>query len=217
MNASSDITDKEEIASASLRSFRQTEPVGPNADNQDNASILQDHGPVKETAGSPSAGPGTRARKTFKVRPMEECDREAIRAVLRAEHAHTVFRNQPFSDWKYDRHVNTVLSRPPRMICLVVERNDAALGVAWASADSYMLSDGPIFVTVTGIAVEMEKLGAVSRAKAFVALIRGIKHWANSLNATHAFIHVTTGSNLKATDKLIRAAGGNLVGGAYLV
>ena len=54
-------------------------------------------------------------------------------------------------------------------------------------------------------------------AKAFVALIRGIKHWANSLNATHAFIHVTTGSNLKATDKLIRAAGGKCVGGAYLV
>ena len=151
------------------------------------------------------------------IRPMEERDREEIRAVLQYEHKQTIFRNQPFSDWKYDRHVNEVLSKPQRMTCLVAEWKGAAIGVAWAGADSYMLSDGPLFVTVYGLAVEMQSLSPLRRAKAFISLVKGVQRWAKSMNASHTFIHVTTGTNLKSTDKLLRAAGATCVGGAYVV
>jgi len=68
------------------------------------------------------------------IRPMEERDREEIRAVLQYEHKQTIFRNQPFSDWKYDRHVNEVLSKPPRIVCRVAEiqarvKDDAQIAV----------------------------------------------------------------------------------------
>lgn len=55
------------------------------------------------------------------------------------------------------------------------------------------------------------------RAKAFLSLVGGLKKWAASLNAGPMFIHVTTGSNLKSTDRLMKAAGEQLVGGAYVV
>ncbi|WP_176539347.1 hypothetical protein [Rhizobium sp. M1] len=50
-----------------------------------------------------------------------------------------------------------------------------------------------------------------------VALVAAIRQWAATLNASHSFIHVTTGSNIEATDRLMKAAGVVFVGGAYVV
>jgi hypothetical protein len=131
-------------------------------------------------------------------------------------HATTVFRNQRFSDWKLNRHFETILSHPPGMVCITSEWGGVAAGVAWAVADSYMLSDGPLFVTVHVIAVDIT-LSPVRRAKIFLSLVAGIRQWAASLNASHSFIHVTTGSSIKSTDRLMKAAGAVFVGGAYVL
>jgi len=100
------------------------------------------------------------------------------------------------------------------MACLVAVWNGEVVGVAWASADSYMPSDGPLFSTVEVIAVDLER-PPMRRAKVFLALIAGLKQWASSMGANHTFVHVTTGSNLKATDRLMRASGTKFIGGAY--
>jgi hypothetical protein len=152
----------------------------------------------------------------LRVRLLESRDRESIGRILRQHHATTVFRNQPFSDQKFDRHFQFVLSRPPRMAGLVAVWNGEVLGVAWASADSSMLSDGPIFSTVEVIAVDLER-PPLRRAKVFLALVAGLKQWAASMGASHTFVHVTTGSNIKATDRLMRASGAQLIGGVYVV
>ncbi|MEP4034543.1 hypothetical protein [Roseibium polysiphoniae] len=154
--------------------------------------------------------------KGLRVRLFEERDIPAVRGIMRQHHATTVFRNQPFSDEKLDKHIRKILSRPPRMACIVAEWQGRPIGVLWAAADSYMLSDGPLFVTVHVIAVDLEQK-PLRRAKAFLALVGGLKKWTASLNASHAFVHVTTGSNLKSTDRLMKAAGAQFVGGAYVV
>jgi hypothetical protein len=143
-------------------------------------------------------------------------DRFSTHRILVQHHANTVFRDQAFSDWKFNANFDGVLARAPRTIGLTVTYNDEPMGVAWGTADSYILSDGPLFVTVQLIAVDLDA-GPVRRAKAFLALVAGIKQWAASLNASHSFIHVTTGSNLEATDRLMKAAGAQTVGGAYVV
>jgi hypothetical protein len=148
---------------------------------------------------------------------VESRDRAALHNLLVQHHANTEFRAQPFSPWKFNQNFDHVVSRPPRNVGMVVELGDAVIGVAWASADSYMLSDGPLFCTVQLIAVELEAIGPLRRAKAFLALVAGIRQWAASMNASHSFIHVTTGSNLAATDRLMKAAGARTVGGAYVV
>ena len=152
----------------------------------------------------------------LRVRLFEERDIPAVRRIMHQHHAATVFRNQPFSEWKLNRHFEKILARPPRMACIVAEWQGVVVGVTWAVADSYMLSDGPLFVTVHVIAVDLDQK-PLRRAKAFLALIGGLKKWTSSLNATHAFVHVTTGSNLNATDRLMKASGAQFVGGAYVV
>jgi hypothetical protein len=159
--------------------------------------------------------PKTGARMS--VRLVEPRDRAALHNLLVQHHANTEFRAQPFSPWKFNQNFDHVVSRPPRNVGMVVELGDVVIGVAWASADSYMLSDGPLFCTVQLIAVELEAIGPLRRAKAFLALVAGIRQWAASMNASHSFIHVTTGSNLAATDRLMKAAGARTVGGAYVV
>jgi hypothetical protein len=157
------------------------------------------------------------APRGIKVRLINQGDREAARALLRQHHANTVFRDQPFSDWKFERHFNTACSRPPRMVGMVAESEGNLCGIAWAMADSYMLSDGPLFVTVQLIAVELENIGPIKRAKVFLAMVSGIRQWAQSMNASHSFVHVTTGSNLESTDRLMKAAGAQCIGGAYVI
>ena len=100
------------------------------------------------------------------------------------------------------------------MAGLVAVWNGEVLGCAWATADSYMLSDGPLFSSVQVIAVDLE-CSPLRRAKVFLALVAGLKQWAASIGASHTFVHVTTGSNLKATDRLMRASGAQFIGGAY--
>jgi hypothetical protein len=152
---------------------------------------------------------------------VEPRDRAALHNLLVQHHANTEFRAQPFSPWKFNQNFDHVVSRPPRNVGMVVELGNAVIGVAWASADSYMLSDGPLFCTVQLIAVELEAIGQkfnfFRRAKAFLALVAGIRQWAASMNTSHSFIHVTTGSNLAATDRLMKAARARTVGGAYVV
>jgi hypothetical protein len=132
-------------------------------------------------------------------------------------HANTVFRGKPFSNRKFDRNISQVLSRRPRMAGFVAECESRVIGLAWAVADFHMLSDGLLFAPVQLIAVELEKIGPVRCAKTVLALVSGTRQWAQSMNATHSFIHVTTGSNLKAKDRLMKAAGAEFVGGAYVV
>lgn len=155
-------------------------------------------------------------KKGLKVRLLEKGDTPAVREIMKQHHASTVFRDQEFSDWKLNEHFNLILSRPPRMVCPVATLDGKPAGVTWAIADSYMLSDGPMFVTVQVIAVDLS-LPPVRRAKVFLALVAAIKKWAASLNASHSFIHVTTGSRIQATDRLMKAAGATLAGGAYIV
>ncbi|UXT64181.1 hypothetical protein FY133_00775 [Agrobacterium tumefaciens] len=157
---------------------------------------------------------GNSERSGLKVRVLDRDDILAVREIMKQHHASTVFRDQEFSDWKLNEHFNLILSRPPRMICPVATLEGKPVGVTWAIADSYMLSDGPLFVTVHVIAVDLS-LPPVRRAKVFLSLVAAIKKWAASLNASHSFVHVTTGSRIEATDRLMKAAGAISVGSAY--
>lgn len=159
---------------------------------------------------------GDAVYRGLKIRPFEERDRERAKELLKQHHENTVFRSQPFSEWKYNEQANRILTRPPLMLCLVACWNNEIVGGVWAHANGYMLSDGPLFVTVNIIAVDLE-MGKLRRAKTFIGLVAAVRHWAGTLNASHSFIHVTTGSYLQSTDRLMKAAGAKLIGGTYVV
>jgi hypothetical protein len=163
-----------------------------------------------------NASPTKTVSAGIRLRQIQASDQEGLRALLRQHHANTLFRDQPFSNSKFDGHFELMLSRPNNMIAIIAELKDHVVGFAWSIAAPYILSDGPPLASVQVIAVELEKIGPVRRAKTFIALAVGTCKWANSIDASHSFVHVTTGSNLAATDRLMKATGAKFVGGSYV-
>lgn len=107
--------------------------------------------------------------------------------------------------------------RPPRSFrpgeCVpAAEWQRKCVDLAWALADGFMLTDGPLFVTVQLIVVDLD-LPPVRRTKVFLALVAAVRQWAKTLNVSHTYFHVTTGANLASTDRLMKAAGAKLIGG----
>jgi hypothetical protein len=151
------------------------------------------------------------------IRRVEPADREQVRALMRQQHANRVFRQQPFSDRKFDAQFEFLSRHPENVLALVAEYRGNIVGAAWAQCDHYMLSDGPPFVAVQLIAVELEALNQVGRTKVFLGLIAAVRQWKTEKGASHVQVNVTTGTNLSATDKLLRAVGAEFVGGSYVV
>lgn len=159
----------------------------------------------------PAAMPGAGIR----VRLVESRDREAAHALIEQHHLRTVFRDRPYARGKVDRVFDLLTARPAGMAGIVAELEGRIVGGAWAVAENYLLAEGRQIVTVHLLAIDLN-LSGFRRAKAFLALVAAIRQWAVSIEAGPCFFHVMTGSNLASTDRLMKAAGAKLVGGAYV-
>jgi hypothetical protein len=94
--------------------------------------------------------------------------------------------------------------------------NKRIVGLVWATAGEYFLAEEGVLATVHAIAVDRDHLSPIRRAKTFLRLIAGLRQWARTHNARHILVHLTTGRDLRATDRLLRAAGMKCVGGSYV-
>jgi hypothetical protein len=149
-------------------------PVQPPPQADDHADVSdEDTRLVPSRLDTPPAQPGSapfeRPRKGFQARLAEGRDREAAKAILRQQHAKTVFRAQAFSDTRVDRMLDKVLSRPDGMAGIVAEYEGEVTGIAWATIGDYLLTEDTPFVTVHLIAVDLT-LRPFRRAKAFLTL-----------------------------------------------
>ena len=71
--------------------------------------------------------------------PIAE-DREPARVLCRSMHARTIFADIAFSDAKFNRGADRVLSgEAPHTIALVAELNSRLVGAAWATAGEYFI------------------------------------------------------------------------------
>lgn len=147
--------------------------------------------------------------------PVPE-DREPGRALLRVLHAQSHFAAIPFSDSKFDKGADRLLKNPTNMVGLLAELNGRLVGAAWAGAGEYFGGDGVVIATAHFIGVDKAWCGDLLSAKVFLRLVQGLRRWADSRNAKHLTIHVTTGEHFVATDRLLRAAGLKFVGGSYV-
>lgn len=99
-----------------------------------------------------------------------------------------------------------------RAIPDVVQR----LGAARAGTGEYFIGEGAVLTTVHFIAVDVEFCGRLLSAKVFLRLVAGLRKWSQNRGARHLLIHVITGGDLAATDRLLKAAGMSLIGGGYV-
>lgn len=143
-------------------------------------------------------------------------DREPVRRLLKQHHAASEFRDEPFSDAKFDVQADALLRRPARRIGLVAVQKGRITGLALAGADPYLLSDGPLFVSVQIITVDLEA-PALTRAKTLLALVAAVKHWGKVIKASRMLVHVTNGTKTEVTGRLLLAAGAKAIGGNYVL
>lgn len=151
------------------------------------------------------------------LRLFEQVDIEQVRALIISLHENTVYADHRFSNKKFEGHVQKILSKPDNMVCIVAEKNSRIIGTAWASAGQYAVCEDLILTSCHVIAVDPVELSPILRAKTFLRLISGIKKWSDSIGAQEVLVHVTTGTNLKATDRLLRRSGAKCIGGGYVV
>lgn len=151
------------------------------------------------------------------VRPLSTSDKEACRRLLRHYHNGSSLAQFKFSDKKFEIHFSKAISPAAHFICLLAEHNDRIVGLMYITAGSYALSDEITLATSHIIAIERDVLGPVQRARTMIKLVRAAKKWSDTIGCHQLLIHVTAGTNLKATDRLLRKIGSNFTGGAYVL
>jgi hypothetical protein len=105
----------------------------------------------------------------------------------------------------------------PHQCLIVAECNGRVVGLASFSAGEYVLGEGGVMTTVHLIAVDVDLCGPFLSAKVFIKLLRGIAAWSKTRGARQILVHVTMGSGIKQTDRLLRAGGAVCIGGNYVV
>lgn len=103
---------------------------------------------IDDMVAQESAQPAKRhvAANGISVRLFERADIPKARAIMHQHHENTVFRDQPFSDRKLDRHFEQILSRPPRMLGITAEWEGEPAGLKGVAADLYGFTDDGIVV-----------------------------------------------------------------------
>lgn len=175
-------------------------------------------GPVTATMhGNGAARPRGARPSGVRVRVAEDRDWPALRELVRKHHRRTVFADMPFSEKKFDE-IEARLKAPAKHEWLIVaEAKGKIVGGAWFSAGEYMLCEGALMTTVHIIAVDTERCGPYLSAKTFMRLVHAIVIWSHSRGATQVLVHVTTGTAIKATDRLLQRGGAKCLGGGYLI
>ena len=156
-------------------------------------------------------------KSLVQIRLPQEGDWEAIRRIVRQNHARTVFSNIAFSERKYDALEKAARSPAAHQCLIVAEVRGAAAGVAWFSAGEYILGDDGVMTTTHLLAIDTETCGAYTSAKVFMRLVRGIVAWSQSIGSGEVLLHVTTGQHARSADRLLHAGGAQCLGGTYIV
>jgi len=120
----------------------------------------------------------------------------------------------PFRE--FDRIADQVLAGARHTVALVAELDGRVVGLIWATAGEYFIADEGVLATVHVLAVDRDGLSPLRRAKVFLRLFKGLRVWAETRKVRQILVHVTTGRDLRSSDRLLRVAGMRCLGGSYV-
>ncbi|GLS22066.1 hypothetical protein GCM10007874_50830 [Labrys miyagiensis] len=155
-------------------------------------------------------------KSLIRVRLVEGHDWPAIRVVVRKHHERTLFAHLPFSESKFDA-LEKRLRAATNECVIVAELKSDLVGVAWVSAGEYLLCDDSLMATTHLIAVDRQRCGPYLSARVFIRLLRALVLWSRSVGAKQTLVHVTTGTDIKSADRILKACGARDIGGNYIV
>ncbi len=199
-----------------LPSFGVNDPA-PHHDTSSNTDTDTTTSDIASAvAGEQGRGKKSKKSPKIKIRYAVEADRDALRDLTKWSHERTIFGDIEFSNEKFESLFD-LWKQNQRFQCgLVAEREGRILGLILASCGEYVFGTGSLLTTVHVFAVEGRDTHEITRAKVFLNLLRGVQKWSKTRGCEKVIVNVTTGQDLAATDKLLRRAGGVVMGGGYV-
>lgn len=151
------------------------------------------------------------------VRTVDKEDLPSVRNLIKKQHSQSVFGHLAFSESRYDALERKACEPLADQCVFVAESRGEVVGVAWVSQGKYLLSDSGLLTTTHVIAVDTDRCAPFLAAKVFINLVRTIVGWSRERDSRQVLVHVTTGTAIKGTDRLLRASGARVIGGGYVL
>jgi hypothetical protein len=124
------------------------------------------------------------------------------------------FGSIPFSEQKFDVLLGKVLDK--KAIGLVAKIGNEIVGFSYASIGEYFIGEKDKVATVMVLYTSKRIKRTLVRGKVFFKLFKTLEQIAKKENVKYLLTHVTSGVNIKSTDKFFRKIGGKTLGGNYL-
>lgn len=135
--------------------------------------------------------------------------------LARLAHAESLFSDIAFSEAKFLDVFDSTLEEPNANLGLKVSFGGRIVGFSHALLGEHSLGDGVKVVTVTAIATVPEIRSRILGGRAALRLVRGVKTWAEGMEASYIIYHAASGTNPTNSDRFFRKLGMTTLGGNY--
>ena len=142
-------------------------------------------------------------------------DLEFIRPLSVEFHEESHFGDIPYSHVKRDRLLGKVLSDSDRYGIMFAEYGGDPVGFLFCVTNEYIVGTDALITTVLSFFVSKRHRGRITGARAAVRLLKAAVRWSEMRGAREILVHVTSGIDIRRTDRFLRKAGFTVLGANY--
>ena len=142
-------------------------------------------------------------------------DLERLRPLTLELHAESRFSEIPCSQKKHDDLFTHVLDEPERYAMLIAECHSEPVGYLFCVVGEYLIGYRDLLATVYAFYVRRQYRSSLLGGKAALRLLRGTVKWSKARQVKEIMLHVTSGIDIRRTDKFLRRAGFEVIGANY--
>ena len=135
--------------------------------------------------------------------------------LARIAHDESRFAHIPFAPDKVRKSVLDALDTPRQKGVFLARRSETPVGFAGCSVGEYQIGTDVLIATIHNLNVRKEVRSMLNGGKVALGLFKGMETWARARNAHELLFHVTSGTDLPRTHKLVKRTGYTLIGGNY--
>ncbi len=142
-------------------------------------------------------------------------DLEYLRPVSLEFHAESRFCDIAYSHKKRDDFFMKAIDDPKFYALIIAELEGDPVGFIFCTAGEYLVGYGELITTVYSFYVRKKYRFTLAGGKAAVRLLSGVVKWSEARNVREVMIHVTSGIDMKRTDRFLRRARFGVIGANY--
>ncbi|CTQ55913.1 hypothetical protein LP7551_04463 [Roseibium album] len=142
-------------------------------------------------------------------------DLDALRPLSTAFHQESRFSKVPYSFDKRDALFQRALDTPDFSALIIAERQGKPVGFLFCTVGEYIVGTGDLFTTIHSFYISKDLRNTLASGRAATRLIKSAIKWSKMRQVQEIMVHVTSGLDLKRTDRFFRHAGFEVIGGNY--